>query len=198
MIGEIASEYAKPGSFIYDLGCSTGTTMVNMDKTVRQDIKFIGVDDSDEMLKKCKANLGSAGVTREFELLNMDLNRGLKINNASVVVLCLTLQFLRPIYRAKLLEGILNGMVDGGCLILVEKILGEESGVNRNFIKWYYDFKKRNNYSEMEIAQKRESLENVLVPYKLTEDIEMLQGSGFSKAEVFFKWYNFSGIIAFK
>jgi tRNA (cmo5U34)-methyltransferase len=198
MIGELASEYAKPGTVVYDLGCSTGTSMINMDAAVNPEIKFIGLDDSDEMLKKCDANLKAAGMTRQFELVNVDLNKGVKINNASVVVLCLTLQFIRPLYRVKLLEEIRKGMVDGGCLILVEKILGEESGLNRNFIKYYYDFKKRNHYSEMEIAQKRESLENVLVPYKLSEDMEMLEASGFSKAEVFFKWYNFSGMIAFK
>ncbi|MEO5601332.1 MAG: carboxy-S-adenosyl-L-methionine synthase CmoA [Cyclobacteriaceae bacterium] len=198
MIGELASEYAKKETVIYDLGCSTGTTMMNMNSTVDPDIKFIGLDDSHEMLKKCRENLKSSGVEREFELIHADLNKRVTIDNASVVVLCLTLQFIRPLYRVKLLEQIRMGMVDGGCLILVEKVLGEEAGLNRNFIKYYYDFKKRNHYSEMEIAQKREALENVLVPYKLSEDIEMLLASGFSHTEVFFKWYNFAGMIAFK
>jgi tRNA (cmo5U34)-methyltransferase len=198
MIGELAAEYAKVGTHVYDLGCSTGTTLKNMDNTVDQRIKFIGVDDSVQMLTQCEDNLKKAGMTRPFELKNVDLNKGIEIQNASVVVLCLTLQFIRPLYRVKLLEQIRAGMVDGGCLILVEKVLGEESRLNRNFIKYYYDFKKRNNYSEMEIAQKREALENVLVPYKLSEDIDMLLTSGFSQCEVFFKWYNFAGMIAFK
>jgi tRNA (cmo5U34)-methyltransferase len=198
MIGELASEYAKQGTVIYDLGCSTGTSLINMDATVDPAIKFIGLDDSDEMLTKCKGNLLSAGMKRDFDLLQVDLNKGVQISNASVVVLCLTLQFIRPLYRVNLLEQIRAGMVDGGCLILVEKILGETAGTNRNFIKYYYDFKKRNHYSEMEIAQKREALENVLVPYKISEDIEMLEVAGFTAPEVFFKWYNFAGMIAFK
>ena len=127
-----------------------------------------------------------------------DLNKSVTLNDASVVVLCLTLQFIRPLYRVKLLERIREGMVAHGCLILVEKILGEESSLNRNFIKYYYDFKRRNHYSDMEISQKREALENVLVPFKLSEDLEMLHAAGFSHTEVFFKWYNFAGIIAFK
>lgn len=198
MIGELAAEYAQSGTSVYDLGCSTGTTLKNMDNTVASDVKFIGVDDSDDMLKKCQDNLSSTGMSRELEFVNVDLNKGVNIANASVVVLCLTLQFIRPLYRVKLLEEIRAGMTDGACLILVEKILGEESSLNRNFIKYYYDFKKRNHYSEMEIAQKREALENVLVPYKLSEDIEMLHVAGFSHSEVFFKWYNFAGLIAFK
>lgn len=198
MIGELVAEYAKSGTVIYDLGCSTGTTLKNMDATAAPDVKFIGLDDSNEMLGKCEANLTSSGMSRELQLINADLNKGVQLSNASVVVLCLTLQFIRPLYRVKLLEQIRDGMIDGGCLILVEKILAEESSVNRHFIKYYYDFKKRNHYSEMEIAQKREALENVLVPYRLSEDIEMLHVAGFSRTEVFFKWYNFAGLIAFK
>jgi tRNA (cmo5U34)-methyltransferase len=198
MIGELAAEYAQPGSNVYDLGCSTGTTMMNMNCAVDQSIRFIGIDDSAQMLEQCRANLQNAGMTRNFELKNCDLNKGVKIENASVVVLCLTLQFIRPLYRVKLLQEIRKGMNDKSALILVEKVLGEESSLNRNFIKYYYDFKKRNHYSEMEIAQKREALENVLVPYKLSEDIDMLLTSGFSHCEVFFKWYNFAGMIAFK
>lgn len=198
MIGELAGHYAREHSVVYDLGCSTGATLINMHSSVNSNIKFIGIDDSIEMLEKCRNNLKASGMERDYELVNADLNKGFEISNASVVVLCLTLQFLRPIYRVKLLERIKEGMLYGGCLILVEKVLAEESSVNRNFIKYYYDFKKRNNYSELEISQKREALENVLVPYKLSENIEMLNASGFSYAEVFFKWYNFAGIIAFK
>lgn len=198
MISELAGEYAKSKTNIYDLGCSTGTTMVNMNPTVAKDVKFIGIDDSKEMLVQCGENLMKAGFEREFDLQYADLNRGVEIKNASVVVLCLTLQFIRPLHREKLLQEIHQGIQEGGCLILVEKILGEESILNRNFIKYYYDFKKRNQYSEMEIAQKREALENVLIPYKLSEDQEMLLKAGFSHTEVFFKWYNFSGIIALK
>jgi tRNA (cmo5U34)-methyltransferase len=198
MISELAGEYAKSKSTIYDLGCSTGTTMINMNPTVGKDVKFIGIDDSAEMLKQCKENLVKSGFEREFDLQYADLNKGVDVKNASVVVLCLTLQFIRPLHRAKLLQEIHKGLNEGGCLILVEKILAEESILNRDFIKYYYDFKKRNQYSEMEISQKREALENVLIPYKLSEDQEMLLESGFSHTEVFFKWYNFSGIIALK
>jgi tRNA (cmo5U34)-methyltransferase len=198
MISELAGEYAKSKSNIYDLGCSTGTTMVNMNPTVGNDVKFIGIDDSHEMLKQCRENLVNVGFEREFDLEFADLNKGVEIKNASVVVLCLTLQFIRPLHRVKLLQEIHKGIQEGGCLILVEKILAEESILNRNFIKYYYDFKKRNQYSEMEIAQKREALENVLIPYKLSEDQEMLLNAGFSHTEVFFKWYNFAGIIALK
>ena len=89
-------------------------------------------------------------------------------------------------------------MNENGCLILVEKVHGEDSLFNRMFIKYYYDFKRRNNYNDMEIAQKREALENVLIPYKLHENREMILNKGFRYCETFFKWYNFAGIVAIK
>ena len=198
MIAELAAEHARPGSNVYDLGCSTGTTMLGMNTMVDQHIKFVGIDDSPQMLEKCSSKLNEAKVQRTVELVCEDLNKNVSIRNASVVVLCLTLQFVRPIFRQKLLNQIHAGLQPGGVVILVEKILAEESSFNRDFIKYYYNYKRRKHYSEMEIAQKREMLENVLVPYKLSENIELLQQAGFNNCEVFFKWYNFSGLIAQK
>jgi tRNA (cmo5U34)-methyltransferase len=198
MMAELAANHAREGTYVYDLGCSTGTTMIGMDTMVSRDIRFIGIDDSQEMLDKCKSKLIEIGFSRDYELRCADLGHPLHIENASVVILCLTLQFVRPIYRERLLKNIYDGLKPGGVLILVEKILAEDSNFNRDFIDYYYDYKRRNNYSEMEISQKREALENVLVPYKLSENITLLRDKGFSHCEVFFKWYNFAGIVAVK
>ncbi|MFI5186044.1 MAG: carboxy-S-adenosyl-L-methionine synthase CmoA [Chitinophagales bacterium] len=198
MMTEIAADFAMPGTCIYDLGCSTGTTLINLDKVLTPDISFVGIDDSEEMLKKCRANFESENVNREFELKRVDLNQGVEIDNASVVIMCLTLQFIRPLHREKLLKEIFKQMNDNSCFILIEKVLGEDSLFNRLFIDYYYDFKRRNHYNEMEIAQKREALENVLIPYKLLENRELLLNTGFRYVDTFFKWYNFSGMIAVK
>lgn len=198
MIGEIAADHAKEGTNVYDLGCSTGTTMIYMNEQVDPSIRFVGIDDSPDMLAKCRDKLNEAGFTRPFDLQGADLNNGVSIQNASVVILCLTLQFVRPVHREKLLKKITEGIVPGGVLILVEKILAEESSYNRDFIKYYYNMKRRHSYSDMEIAQKREALENVLIPYKLSENILLLKEAGFGHCEIFFKWYNFTGIIAEK
>ncbi len=198
MIAELAADRAQQGTYVYDLGCSTGTTMIGMNTLVAENIEFVGVDDSPEMLEKCDSKLKEAGFTRGYKLVNADLNQTVKIDNASVVVLCLTLQFVRPIYRERLIKTIYDGLNKDGVLILIEKILAEESSFNRDFIKYYYDMKRRNHYSEMEISQKREALENVLVPYKLSEDNLLLREAGFAHVELFFKWYNFAGLIAVK
>lgn len=198
MMTEQAADYAKPGTDVYDLGCATGTTLIGMNTAIAEEIRFIGIDDSQEMLGKCQAKLEQAGFKRPFELRVEDLNENVEISNASVVISCLTLQFVRPINRAKLLKSIFDGLNSGGVLILVEKILAEDSVFNRDFIKYYYNHKRRNQYSEMEISQKREALENILIPYKLSENISLLHDTGFTHCEVFFKWYNFVGLMAIK
>ena len=198
MIAEMAADFAVDGTNVYDLGCSTGTTLLNLDRTVGKAVRFVGIDYSEEMLKRCREKLAACGFQRNHELICADLNQGVRVENASMVLMVLTLQFVRPLYRDLLVRSIYEGLNDNGCLIVVEKTLGEDSLFNRLFIKYYYDLKKRHGYSELEIAQKREALENVLIPYKLLENREMLLRAGFRYCDVFFKWYNFSGMVAVK
>ena len=198
MLTELVADFAKPDKAVYDLGCSTGTTLINVDPVLDPSVRFVGIDESPEMLDKCRANFEQAGITRDYTLEAADLNQGVVLNSPSVVIMCLTLQFVRPLYRERLVQDIYRQLDTDGCLILVEKVLGEDSLFNRLFIKYYYDMKRRHNYSEMEISQKREALENVLIPYKLGENQTLLETTGFRYHEVFFKWYNFCGIIAVK
>lgn len=198
MIAEMAGDFATPDSVVYDLGCSTGTTFLNMHPKLDPSVRLVGIDNSPEMLDKCRAKLLEHGMARPCELRYADLNEGVVIENASVVMLILTLQFVRPLNRDRLIVDVFRGLRQNGCLILVEKLLGEDSLFNRLFIKYYYDMKRRNGYSELEISQKREALENVLVPYKLLENRELLLRTGFRFVDVFFKWYNFCGMVAVK
>ena len=204
MTAELAVDFAQGGTNVYDLGCSTGNSFLNINALMPPgtlpggDVRFVGLDDSTEMLAKARAKLAAAKFSRPLDLRVADLNMGVEIENASVVMLVLTLQFIRPLYRERLVKSIYDGMVDNGCLIVVEKVLGEHSTFNRLFIKHYYEMKLRNGYSELEIAQKREALENVLVPYRQEENKELLRAAGFRHVDVFFKWYNFCGMIALK
>jgi tRNA (cmo5U34)-methyltransferase len=198
MTTEIAADFAVPGTNLYDLGCATGTTLLALDGAVDPGVRFVGVDNSDDMLAKARAKLEQARMSRAYELVNADLHKGQIVENASVALLLLTLQFVRPLYRDRMVADIVRGMNDRGCLVLIEKLTSADTLFNRLFIKYYYDMKRRNGYSEVEIAQKREALENVLIPYRLEENIEMLKGAGFKSVEVFFRWYNFCGIVAVK
>lgn len=201
MLGEIAAEFATSGSNVYDLGCSNGITLETLSSAVAsagKQVQLVGVDYSQAMLDKAAQRFAEGGHSARPKLVLADLNEGCAIENASVVVLNLTLQFVRPLFRDRLIRTIHDGMNENGCLILVEKVLGDDSLLNRLFIKFYYDLKRRNDYSETEIALKRESLENVLIPYRIDENVELLKRNGLGNVDVFYKWYNFAGLLGVK
>jgi tRNA (cmo5U34)-methyltransferase len=200
MTAELAADFATDGSNIYDIGCATGTTILALDSTLKKDRRITchGIDNSSEMLKKAEGKLKKAGIKHPFVAQKADLNRGILMENASVAMMILTLQFVRPLNRERLARQICEGLNENGALILVEKVTSEDTIFNRLFIQHYYEFKRGNGYSEMEISNKREALENVLIPYRMNENFELLHNAGFRQVEVFFRWYNFCGIIAVK
>ena len=200
MVGELAADFAVQGSSIYDLGCSTASSFlaIGAHLTPGAEIQFVGLDSSPDMLQRAEQKLQAARFPWRYRFEQADLDRGANVENASIVLLVLTLQFLRPLNRERLMASIYRGMNHNGCLLLVEKVLGEHSTFNRLFINHYYEMKRRRGYSEIEIAQKREALENVLIPYRLGENELLLRQAGFQQVDVFFKWYNFCGLLAVK
>jgi len=198
MMGEITADFVTPGSRVYDLGCSTCTSFAQLENLVPEDVTFIGLDNSQAMLNKGRIKLQDMGFSRNFELVSQDLNEPFSIQNASVVLMNLTLQFIRPLVRARTVRQIADGLNDNGVLLLVEKVLSPNSTINRLFIKYYYQMKRANGYSDMEISQKREALENILIPYRFMENRQLLLDNGFREVESFFRWYNFCGIVALK
>jgi tRNA (cmo5U34)-methyltransferase len=198
MTGELVADFAQPSTNLYDLGCSTATTLAMLDPLVDPGVRFVGVDSSPEMLDKARAKLGRLASGRSVELVCADLHDFGDISNASVVILTLTLQFVRPLHRERLVRLIADGTNPLGCLILIEKLTESDTLFNRLFIEYYYRMKRRNGYSDLEIAQKREALENVLIPYRPEENERLLLDAGYSRVQPFFRWYNFGGVIAVK
>ena len=200
MLGELAADFAVDGTTIYDLGCSTANTFLAVGALLRPDsnVRFVGLDSSEDMLQKAEQKLTATQFPWPYSLTLHDLNDGLAIENASVALMALTLQFVRPLNREALISSVYGGLNHNGCFLLVEKVLGEHSTFNRLFINHYYEMKRRKGYSDLEIAQKREALENVLIPYRLEENKRLLRHVGFQHVDVFFKWYNFCGIVAIK
>jgi tRNA (cmo5U34)-methyltransferase len=198
MVVEVAADFAQLGTRLYDLGCSTATTLAALDLRVKPGVEFVGVDNSAPMLERARHKLDAQGCSRQLDLICADLHERPAIENASVVCLILTLQFVRPLYRERLIRRIAEGLVHGGCLLLVEKVTSSNTTLNRLFIDYYYELKRRNGYSDVEITRKREALENVLIPYRAEENHKLLFDCGFSHVEEMFRWYNFSTSIAIR
>lgn len=199
MIKELAKKFYKKGTNVYDLGSSLGTTLINVSREIGEEAnRMIGYDNSMPMIEKARERIKKQGLENRIKILCQDLNQEVPMENASVVTICWTMQFVRPLQREKLISQIYQGLVKDGALILAEKILTNNTDMNRLFIELYYDFKRRNSYSEDEIVRKREALENVLIPYRIDENMELYKRCGFKLVETFFQWYNFAGFLCVK
>lgn len=183
------------GGVAYDLGCSTATTLIGISKKLDSKAKLIGLDNSEAMLeqarKKCEAF--NADVLLQYaDVLEYDYQE------AELFISNYTLQFVRPLLREELIKKIASSLKKEGLFLFSEKVISHHSKLNKDLIECYYDYKKEQGYSEYEIVQKREALENVLIPYSEEENIRMVKNCGFSHCEVVFRWANFATFVATK
>ncbi len=198
MIGDLTRRYAQEDSFCYDLGCSLGAASLAMRHNIQvANCQIIGVDNSPAMIARCQqvidTDCGEVNVMLQCaDLLDIELT------NASVVVLNFTLQFISLEKRLGILRRIYENLRPNGILILSEKVAFEDSQHHQLMIELHHNFKRTNGYSDLEIAQKRSALENVLIPETLVAHRDRLKSAGFSSADVWFQCFNFASIIAIK
>ncbi|MBD2858740.1 carboxy-S-adenosyl-L-methionine synthase CmoA [Spongiibacter sp. KMU-158] len=197
MTGVIAGRYAQQGSNIYDLGCSLGASTLAMAREVGDKAKLIGVDNSAAMIARCQSYVAESKTTSNIELIEQSIQET-ELQNASVVVLNFTLQFIPEADRQTLIQRIQEAMLPGGILVLSEKICFADPHLQKLNEELHLEFKRANGYSEMEIAQKRSALENVLIPETLHSHRQRLLDSGFSSADVWFQCFNFASMVAIK
>lgn len=194
MTGVMADRYAQPGSRCYDLGCSLGASTLAMARYLDdRDCRIVAVDNSPAMIERCGEHLAGAAVP--IDLACADI-QDIAVEDASVVVLNFTLQFVPRDDRDALITRIAAGMRPGGVLVLSEKIRFADPHLQALNTELHHAFKKANGYSELEISQKRTALENVLTPETLDEHRRRLQGAGFASADVWFQCFNFASLVA--
>lgn len=198
MIETLTEHYAQPNSTLYDLGCSLGGATLSMRRGMAVDgCRIVAVDLSEAMVERCKKAVVRDHNPTPVEVFCDDI-RNVAIEDASVVVLNFTLQFIPPETRGELLQKICTGMRPGGVLILSEKVLFADRHVNELLTDIHHDFKRAHGYSDLEISQKRSALENVLVPETIASHRDRLLASGFGSCDVWFQCFNFMSMLAIK
>ncbi len=198
MTAEILGGSLHPGDAVYDLGCSTGTTLLHLARMLEsKGLRFSGVDNSKAMLDKALRKAEMFSMADRISFIEQDITRA-DFSGAGGIILNYTLQFIKPSVRLAFLKKIYSGLRPGGVLILSEKVVCPDNEFNAQFLDSYHQYKKRRGYSELEISNKREALENVLIPLSSRENMDMLDQAGFSRAETFFQWFNFVSVVAGK
>ncbi len=190
-----ALNYLEDEDKVYDLGCSTASTLIELSKHSSKKLQLIGIDNSEAMLERATNKCKAFGVDIKF--INEDLHNT-SFDDAKLIISNYTLQFIRPLQREKLVKKIYNSLQNNGVFIFSEKVISSDKVLSKQSIDEYYEFKKTQGYSEYEISQKREALENVLIPYTEEENKKMILDAGFTHCETLFKWVNFATFIAIK
>lgn len=195
--------YMQPNTRVLDLGCSEGGSIAPLVASSRpkQAIDFIGYETSPAMLKRVRDRFVGFD---EVAIVDADLRSGISDpvvwdgdKKCSVVLSILTLQFLPVECRARIIDQCYKLLDEGGALIVVEKVIGPSSELNHAFQQKYQQLKIRNGYSILEIEQKKEALEGVLVPLQADWNVQILEQAGFS-VDCFWRWMNFAGWLALK
>lgn len=187
--------HVKQGGSVVDLGCSTANTLLSLYKQSDKSLSLLGIDNAKAMLRLARQKINAYGA--KIELLEADITQ-VSLSQKDAIIANYMLQFIRPLKRQAFVEGVYSSLAEDGIFIFSEKIVFDDKRLNKQMIDLYYAFKKEQGYSEFEIAQKREALENVLIPYTEEENRAMLKSAGFNSVDVLFKWGNFATFIAKK
>lgn len=179
---------------VCDLGCSTANSLLLLNN-LRNDLALSGVDNSEAMLANAKNKAKAYGASINFILADIT---ECELSGFDAVLANYTLQFIRPPKRANLVQKIYDGLNENGLFLFSEKIIFDDKKLTKSVIEIYEDYKQTQGYSRYEIAQKREALENVLVPYTEEENRNLALNAGFKRVESTFKWGNFMSFLAFK
>jgi len=197
-IGRLSKSYVTDNSNIYDLGCSLGAATLSMRQNIKADnCQIIGIDNSSAMVERCKNHINAFKGNTPCLIIQDDI-LNIKLENAAMVVLNFTLQFIEKEKRQQLLNNIANGMNKGGILVLSEKVSHHNDICQNVLTNLHHDFKRANGYSDLEIAQKRTALEQVMKPDSLETHQKRLTTAGFSQATTWFQCFNFISMIAIK
>ena len=198
MFPVISRNFVKEGTRCYDLGCSLGASTLAMAQGIdKSDVSILAVDNSPAMIEKCKHVIHKHVSNVEVEVRESDICE-LPIENASMVVMNFTLQFIEEALRFALIKKIFDGMNDSAVFVLSEKIELADAVEQSRQISLHHAFKKANGYSDLEVSQKRSALENVLIPETVEQHVTRLKKAGFSEVFVWFQCFNFVSIMAIK
>ncbi|OEY65241.1 carboxy-S-adenosyl-L-methionine synthase CmoA [Marinobacter sp. X15-166B] len=198
MIEVITSQYVQPGSHCYDLGCSLGASTLAMRHGIPfEDCTLVGVDNSAAMLERCEHFIALDDHPLPVTLRCEDILTT-ELQDASVTTLNFTLQFVAPEARAGLLARIAAATRPGGVVILSEKIRFDSESEQDAQTRLHHEFKRANGYSDLEVSQKRASLERVMLPETLEVNRQRLLDAGFAEVLLWYQCFNFVSMLAIK
>lgn len=197
-VWELGRQLVQAGTDVVDLGCSRGEALAPFVEAFGGSVRCVGVEVSRPMLEASRTRFGPEIAEGLVELRHLDLRRGYLDVRASVTLLVLTLQFLPVGDRLRLLQGVYDHTVEDGAILLVEKVVGSSTRLDRLLISLHERRKRANGYTQEEIDRKRMSLAGVLNPVPAARNEELLRSAGFREVECFWRSFNFAAWVGIR
>lgn len=198
MTGLIGKRFAQDNSVIYDLGCSLGASSLAIRQQVQaSNCRIIGIDSSAAMLSRAKQYLDMQDSSIDLSLEQADICQ-YDYQPCSFVAVNLTLQFIAVAERLPLLQRLATACLPGAALLLTEKVCFADPVEQQLMTDLHHDFKRANGYSELEISQKRQAIDNVLLPESMDQHCQRLLQAGFQRVLPWYRNLNFVSFLAIK
>lgn len=197
LTGQLAGRFTAAGDTAYDLGCSTGASLLSMRQHLPQNARLIGIDSSAPMIEQCRTNLAQHASGCDVSLIEGDV-ADVAFELAAFFALNFTLQFIPLAHRADLITRIAHATRPGGALVLSEKIRFDDASQQQLHTDMHHEFKRRQGYTDLEISQKRTALENIMHPETLDTHRSRLLDAGYRSCEVWFQCFNFMSLVAIR
>jgi len=120
---QLVERFCRPGTRVYDLGCATGNlAMALCGRMPAGAFEMVAVDSSRPMLDIFKERLNAAGRFEGITPMCSNIRR-VNMEQAVVVVVNFTLQFIPPEDRDALIQRIYEALGPCGILLFSEKIM---------------------------------------------------------------------------
>ena len=173
-------DYVQKGTAVVDIGCSEGTLLRSIrdeNQPSRPSVSYLGIDE--------KSEYGVHWRERSADNVKFEVRdaRLFEFENMSLACSIFTLQFIPEHERLGLLGRIYDGLIDGGALIIAEKVFANSPKFQEMLMSSYYEH-KRKSFSDAEILDKFRDLRGVMKPWGRAQLINTLHEAGFEPDDI--------------
>lgn len=190
-----ARRFVQSDTTVIDVGCSTGNLLAAIRRNVgnsRYGVNYVGID-SEPKFRSHWRKLE----TKDLQFKACEA-RSFEFGNISLACMAFTLQFIPPFLKLSLLQRLYSGLIEGGALIIAEKLLASTSRLQDALTFPYYDFKLKQHFSADEILAKERSLRGQMTLLTEAELRAFLKTVGFREIEFIWGRFPFLALLALK
>ncbi len=197
MLAELAADFARSGSAVYEIGCATPSVLPLLQSRCPPNVRFVCADESPTLAANRRDQVARIAGEREVLSAQIDWNRGIALRNASVALLASCPRPTRSVDQTALFADVHRGLNDGGCLLVVAPVRGQDSLFNNLFARHRIERHLPGN-PDRAFETPRDDGVDIASANTRQELRRALLRARFRSVAVFFEWYGTCAMAALK